>query len=152
MAEASPPSRSPRASAARREKLLRGRRLRFALRELALVGLGAVPGAWLRWQAGVQLGPWLGGSAGANLLVNLCGAYLLGLLSGPIPQRTGLLLALGVGFCGSLTTFSSWMFDLVALLRSARPLTAVALLTVSLAGGLAAAALGLATSRHLRRR
>ncbi len=59
------------------------RRLRFELRELALVGIGAVPGALLRWQSGVQLGPHLGGSAGANLLVNLVGSFLLGFLAGP---------------------------------------------------------------------
>ncbi|MFM7675106.1 MAG: FluC/FEX family fluoride channel [Synechococcus sp.] len=132
--------------------MLRRRRRRFALRELVLVGLGAVPGAWLRWQAAVQLGPWLGGSAGSNLLVNLLGAYVLGLLSGPIPQRTALVLAVGVGFCGALTTFSSWMFDLVQLLRSSEPLRGLLLLVGSLAGGLAAAALGLATSRRLWRR
>lgn len=142
----------PRASALRREALLRRRRRRFALRELALVGLGAVPGAWLRWQAALQLGPWLGGSAGSNLLVNVLGAYVLGLLSGPIPQRTALVLAVGVGFCGSLTTFSSWMFDLAQLLRTGRPLQGLLLLLGSLAGGLVAAALGLATSRRLRRR
>ncbi|WP_231598150.1 CrcB family protein [Synechococcus sp. CBW1002] len=131
--------------------LLRRRRLRFALRELALVGLGAVPGAWLRWQAGLQLGPWLGGTAWTNVLVNLVGSFLLGLLSGPIPRRTTLLLALGVGFCGALTTFSSWMLDLVRLLQTAQPRLALLLLLGSLAGGVAAAALGLATSRRLWR-
>ena len=32
------------------------------------MGIGAVPGALLRWQSGVQLGSHLGGSAGADLL------------------------------------------------------------------------------------
>ena len=67
---------------------LQARRLRFELRELALVALGAVPGALLRWQSGGQLGPHLGGSAGANLLMNLIGSFLLGFLAGPIPRRT----------------------------------------------------------------
>ncbi|MEN9862182.1 MAG: hypothetical protein RLZZ515_2664, partial [Cyanobacteriota bacterium] len=87
------------------------RRLSFEVRELALVALGAMPGALLRWQSSVQLGPFLGGNAGADLLVNLVGSFILGVLAGPIPRRTSLLLLMGIGFCGSLTTFSSWMLD-----------------------------------------
>ncbi|MDA0727588.1 MAG: CrcB family protein, partial [Cyanobacteria bacterium] len=85
------------------------RQLRFALKELALVGCGAVPGAWLRWQSGIHLGPVLGGSAVSDLLVNLIGSLILGFLAGPMPRRPSLLLLLGIGFCGCLTTFSSWM-------------------------------------------
>jgi CrcB protein len=131
---------------------LAARRLRFELRELALVATGAVPGALLRWQSGVQLGPHLGGSAGANLLVNVVGSFLLGFLAGPIPRRTSLVLMLGIGFCGSLTTFSSWMLDVTGLLRAGRPLAGLLLIVVSLALGLLSAAGGLACSRLLFRR
>ena len=127
-------------------------RLRFELRELLLVALGAIPGALLRWQSTVQLGPWLGGSAGADLLVNVLGSLVLGFLAGPIPMRTGLVLLLGIGFCGSLTTFSSWILDVVKLLEGGQPLAATLLVLVSLAMGLAAAALGLGLSRRLYRR
>ena len=127
-------------------------RLRFELRELLLVGLGAIPGALLRWQSSVQLGPWLGGSAGADLLVNVLGSFVLGFLAGPIPMRAGLLLLLGIGFCGSLTTFSSWMLDVVKLLEGGQPLGALLLVLVSLVMGLAAAGAGLGLSRLLYRR
>ena len=127
-------------------------RLRFELRELLLVGLGAIPGALLRWQSSVQLGPWLGGSAGADLLVNVLGSLVLGFLAGPIPMRTGLVLLLGIGFCGSLTTFSSWMLDVVKLLEGGQPLGALLLVLVSLVMGLAAAGAGLGLSRLLYRR
>ena len=127
-------------------------RLRFELRELLLVGLGAIPGALLRWQSSVQLGPGLGGSAGADLLVNVLGSFVLGFLAGPIPMRTGLLLLLGIGFCGSLTTFSSWMLDVVKLLEGGQPLGALLLVLVSLVMGLAAAGGGLGLSRLLYRR
>ena len=127
-------------------------RLRFELRELLLVALGAIPGALLRWQSSVQLGPWLGGSAGADLLVNVLGSFVLGFLAGPIPMRTGLLLLLGIGFCGSLTTFSSWMLDVVKLLEGGQPLGALLLVLVSLVMGLAAAGGGLGLSRLLYRR
>ena len=127
-------------------------RLRFELRELLLVALGAIPGALLRWQSSVQLGPWLGGSAGADLLVNVLGSFVLGFLAGPIPMRTGLLLLLGIGFCGSLTTFSSWMLDVVKLLEGGQPLGALLLVLVSLVMGVAAAGGGLGLSRLLYRR
>ena len=128
------------------------RRLRFALRELLLVAAGAVPGALLRWQVGLQLGPRLGGDAAAHLLVNLVGSFVLGFLAGPIPRRTSLVLWLGIGFCGCLTTFSSWMLDVVHLLEAGHLWTALALVVGSLVFGLAFAALGLACSRRVFRR
>ena len=131
---------------------LAGRRLRFELRELLLVALGAIPGALLRWQSGVQLGPWIGGSAVSDLLVNLLGSFLLGVLAGPIPRRTSLVPLLGIGFCGCLTTFSSWMLDVVTLLQRGQAAAGVLLVLISLALGVACAAAGLACSRRLFRR
>ena len=75
--------------------------LQLELQELLLVGLGAVPGALLRWQLALHLGD-------QNLLVNVLGAALLGWLAG-LPAAPRRQLLLGIGFCGSLTTFSSWM-------------------------------------------
>ena len=127
------------------------RRLSFEVRELALVALGAMPGALLRWQSSVQLGPFLGGNAGADLLVNLVGSFILGFLAGPIPRRTSLLLLVGIGFCGSLTTFSSWMLDVAKLIQAGRPVWGLLLIAVSLALGLLCALAGLALSRRVFR-
>ena len=49
--------------------------LQLELQELLLVGVGAVPGALLRWQLALHLGD-------QNLLVNVLGAALLGFLAG----------------------------------------------------------------------
>ena len=133
------------------ERQLGHRRLRFELRELLLVAAGGVPGALLRWQAAVQLGPWLGGSAGADLLVNVLGSFLLGFLAGPIRHRTSLLLWLGIGFCGCLTTFSSWMLDVVHLLEAQQPWQGLVLVLATLSLGLAASLLGLLSSRMVFR-
>ena len=125
------------------------RSLRFELKELALVAFGAVPGALLRWQLEERLGPQIGGPSGANLLVNLVGCLLLGFLSGPVPHRTPLMLALGIGFCGSLTTFSGWILDLARLHDQHQSLGALVLLVASLGLGLLAALVGRACSRRL---
>ena len=126
--------------------------LRFRLRELLLVALGAVPGAWLRWQCGVLLGPRLGGVGVSDLLVNLAGSFLLGMLAGPVPQRSALLLFGGIGFCGSLTTFSGWLLEVLALLRGGSAAAGWALLLIAPLLGVAAAWLGLLASRAWMRR
>ena len=127
------------------------RLLRFELKALALVVSGAVPGALVSWQLVERLGPQLGGARGANLLANLVGCCLLGVLSGPVPYRTPLMLALGIGFCGSLTTFSGWILDLASLQHQGQGLGALLLLVASLGLGLLAALGGRALSRRLFR-
>lgn len=77
-------------------------------RRFLLVAAGAIPGALLRWQAAVQLGPYLP-PGGSDVLVNGVGSWLLGWLVTCPPSGRWLQLLLGPGFCGSLTTFSSWM-------------------------------------------
>ena len=101
---------------------------RRGLGDLALVAAGAIPGALLRW-----LLPDL-------LLANLLGCLLLGLLVGAAGSRPRLLLWGGIGFCGSLTSFSSWILQLSAL-PAASPAFLQALLA-PLAGGVVALLLG----------
>ena len=84
--------------------------------------------------------------------MNLVGSFVLGFLAGPIPRRTSLVLWLGIGFCGCLTTFSSWMLDVVHLLEDGHLWTALALVLGSLVFGLVFAVLGLLTSRRVFRR
>jgi len=117
--------------------------LRLELQELLLVALGAVPGALLRWQLGLHL-------ADLNLLANVLGAALLGFLAG-LPAAPRRQLLLGVGFCGSLTTFSSWMLDAVRLIAGGELASALGLLGLTLGLGLGAAALGLQMGRRIGR-
>ena len=117
--------------------------LQLELHELLLVGVGAVPGALLRWQLALHLGD-------QNLLVNVLGAALLGLLAGlPAAPRPQLLL--GIGFCGSLTTFSSWMLAAMRDLSRGEWASAVGLIALTLGLGLGAAALGFVFGRRFRR-
>ena len=122
-----------------------GPNLDWRLLELILVAIGAVPGALIRWQAaGVYFGD------GDNVVVNVAGAFILGLLVGRgVDARWQLLV--GTGFCGSLTTFSAWMVDCVVLLAAGRWLQAAGLLGITLGLGLGFGALGVLLGRLLRR-
>ena len=116
--------------------------LRIALEEVLLVGLGAVPGALLRWQLAEHLND-------QNVLVNVLGAALLGLLAG-LPAQPRRQLLLGIGFCGSLTTFSSWMLAVVKQLAVGNWGEAIGLIALTLGLGLGAAALGFAAGRRFK--
>ena len=61
----------------------------------------------MRWQVALH-------SADRHVLVNVLGAALLGYLAG-LPAAPRRQLLVGIGFCGSLTTFSSWMLDAMQL-------------------------------------
>ena len=112
------------------------------LQELFLVALGAVPGALLRWQVALH---W----ADRHLLVNVLGAALLGYLAGlpAVPRRQ---LLVGIGFCGSLTTFSSWMLDAMQLISTGQIADALGLIGLTLGLGVGAAALGFWLGQRLR--
>ena len=78
-------------------------------------------------------------------MANLVGCGLLGLLVGAARTRgvgrtTRLLV--GAGFCGGLTTFSTFAVEVAAALRDADPSGAVGYTVLSVAGGLAAFLLG----------
>ena len=116
--------------------------LKFELQELLLVALGAVPGALLRWQLALHL-------ADQNLVANTLGSALLGFVAG-LPAAPRRQLLLGVGFCGSLTTFSSWMLDAVRQLGVGEIKGAAGLIGLTLGLGLGAAALGFQLGRKIR--
>ena len=76
-----------------------------------------------------------------TLVVNLSGAFVLGLLAGLAPSRDVALLA-GTATVGAYTTFSTWMFETQRLGEDRRVRSLLANLGVSLVAGLAVAALG----------
>ncbi|EAU71082.1 putative integral membrane protein [Synechococcus sp. BL107] len=119
------------------------RSLTAELQELFLVALGAVPGALLRWQVALH-------GSDHHLLVNVLGAALLGLLAG-LPAAPRRQLLIGIGFCGSLTTFSSWMLEAMQLISAGKILEASGLICLTLGLGLGAAALGLWVGQRVRR-
>lgn len=80
-----------------------------------------------------------------TFIANTLGSLVMGAvahvaLNSPNPDE--LLLVLGGGFAGGLTTFSSLAVDAVVLFRGGRPAHAGGYLVATFAAGLLAAALG----------
>ena len=117
--------------------------LRQDLHELALVALGAVPGAVMRWQIASHFHD-------NDVIVNVLGAFILGWLFG-LPIRPKRQLLIGIGFCGSLTTFSSWMVHCVTFISQGDWLAALGLIGLTLGLGVGAAGLGVLIGRALVR-
>jgi fluoride exporter len=77
-----------------------------------------------------------------TLVVNLSGALVLGAIAG-LALSPHLALLVGTALVGSYTTFSTWMLETQRLGEERQIWPAVANIVVSVACGLAAAALGL---------
>tara|TARA_B100000902_G_C27056411_1_gene786814 strand:- start:88 stop:432 length:345 start_codon:yes stop_codon:yes gene_type:complete len=69
-----------------------------------LISLGAIPAALFRWQMD------------EIFIVNILGCFLLGFINSLLIARKYKLIV-GVGFCGSLTTFSGWSLHLFELIN-----------------------------------
>jgi len=74
-------------------------------------------------------------------LINVSGAFVLGLIAGIAPSHA-VVLIVGTGFLGAYTTFSTWMLETLMLGESGRTNAVVANVVGQLVVGLAAAALG----------
>ncbi|WP_058234554.1 fluoride efflux transporter CrcB [Devriesea agamarum] len=84
----------------------------------------------------------------ATFVVNVAGAFLLGfftriLVNGADTSPSWLLLIVGTGFCGALTTMSTFAFEIVMLLRRGAAVEAVGYLMITLGSIMAAMWLGL---------
>ena len=111
---------------------------------IALLGLAGGLGAatrfavaeWAtkRWQASFPL---------ATLLINVTGAFALGLLTTAASASGATRLLLGTGFLGGYTTFSTLSYDSHSLFRSGQTRAAWLNTLGSVALGVVAAALGL---------
>ncbi len=118
-----------------------------------LVCLGAAVGAPMRYlvDRGVQarhdsLLPW------GTLSVNVAGSLVLGALVGlgahhAVPDPV--MLAVGTGLCGALTTYSTFSYETLRLVEDGAWLYAFLNLALSLTLGVAAAVLGFALGTAL---
>ena len=120
---------------------------------LLLVIAGAAVGAPLRYLSDRAIQarhdtvfPW------GTLSVNVVGSLILGLLTGAVtaggasPQ---VQLAVGTGFCGALTTYSTFSYETLRLLEDDARLYAAANVVASIVAGLLSAFLGVAIGQAI---
>ena len=105
--------------------------------------------AFIGGTARYWLGVWIPAVSGfplGTLLVNLLGCFIFSWLVkhilSDIDVSARLVLGVGVGFCGALTTFSSFALDTMKLVQSDQIGLAFIYLLLSFFGGLAMTVLG----------
>ncbi|GAA2365278.1 CrcB family protein [Gordonia cholesterolivorans] len=119
------------------------------------VFLGGMAGTFVRWLAEENLPSGKGRWPWDIFTVNIAGALILGFLLqlllrlGPdAGLRKKIRLGVGTGFCGSLTTYSSFALDLSDLGRDGFPYLAAGYAAASVFIGLIAVAVGVAAARR----
>jgi fluoride exporter len=105
------------------------------------VALGAVVGSPCRFLIDALVSRRLGrAQPWGTLLINLSGSAILGMLAGLLARgtlTTSDYALLGVGFCGSFTTFSTFVWETIALVENRQVRTAVVNVVLSVAFGVA---------------
>jgi fluoride exporter len=118
-----------------------------------LVGIGGFLGANARLVLARSIGAYVDTRFPlGTFVINISGSFLLGMLGTLVAQRMspsseGLRLALGVGFLGAFTTFSTLEFESHALLEGGEFLLAMLNMVGSLVVGLVAVRLGILIAR-----
>lgn len=111
---------------------------------VALVAVGGALGAAARYALVLS---WRAHFPWAILTANLAGSFVLGVLL--VHAQEQILLFLGIGFCGALTTFSTFALDTLVLAREGRARTAGVNVGLSVLGSIAALGAGLLLARAL---
>ncbi len=114
-----------------------------------VISLGAALGALLRWQLGLKLNNFFPSLPPGTLAANLIGGYIIGLAVAYFAQAPDIApewrLLIITGFCGGLTTFSTFSAEVVTLLQDGRLPLAMSAIATHVAGSLAMTLAGLAT-------
>jgi CrcB protein len=122
---------------------------------LAVVGIGAALGAWLRWWLGIRLNGLFPTLPLGTLAANLLGGFLVGVAVAylnrhpSLPPETRLLVV--TGFMGGLTTFSTFSSEVVSLVERGEFMWAFGTASAHLFGSLLLTGLGIALVTALAR-
>jgi CrcB protein len=117
------------------------------------ISVGAAVGALLRWQLGLRLNGFFSTVPPGTLAANLIGGYIIGFAVGYFAQSNlapEWRLFIITGFCGGLTTFSTFSAEVVTLLQEGRLAWALAAIAIHVTGSLAMSLAGLGTWQLLK--
>ena len=120
--------------------------------EVLVISLGGACGAISRYYVTVLTGAWSSlGIAFGTLIVNVVGCFLIGVMIGSShgQKNEWLKVGFGVGFLGSLTTFSTFSAETVLQLSTGAWKTAIIYTLANLVGGMLATAVGIVLGRKL---
>jgi CrcB protein len=117
------------------------------LKSLLVIAVGASLGAWLRWVLGMKLNALFPTIPPGTLVANMIGGYIIGLAiaflaASPTLSPEWRLLII-TGFCGGLTTFSTFSAETIALIQEGRLLWALGSVSLHVVGSLAMTAVGI---------
>lgn len=114
---------------------------------ILVISLGAALGALLRWVLGIKLNSLFPSIPPGTLSANLIGGYIIGLAMGYFAQAPEIApewrLFIITGFCGGLTTFSTFSAEVVTLLQEGRLYMAMGAIAAHVTGCLLTTLAGL---------
>ena len=118
-------------------------------KSVAAIALGSALGALLRWQLGDKLNSLFPTIPPGTLAANLIGAYVVGLCVAFFATYAAISpewrLLLITGFCGGLTTFSTFSAEVTSLLQQGRVAWALGAISIHVVGSLAMTFAGIGT-------
>lgn len=118
------------------------------------ISFGSALGALLRWNLGNQLNSLFPTVPLGTLTANLVGGYIIGLAIAYFAQAPDIApewrLLIVTGFCGGLTTFSTFSAEVVTLLQQGRLAWAMGAIAIHVGGSLLATLAGLASWHWLK--
>ena len=118
-------------------------------KSILAISVGSALGALLRWQLGTKFNSLFPTLPPGTLIANLFGAYVIGLaiaffgsFSAISPEWRLLIVT---GFCGGLTTFSTFSAEVTALLQQGRIDWALGTVAIHVVGSVAMTFAGIGT-------
>jgi CrcB protein len=124
-------------------------------KSVVAICVGASLGALLRWWLGLQLNAVFPTIPFGTLAANLLGSYIIGLalaffgLYSALSPEWRLLVI--TGFCGGLTTFSTFSAEVLTLLQQRQPWWACTTIAVHVLGSVGMTLLGIVSVAWLKR-